>query len=117
MADLSVRELGLVNPVIIASSPATHGVKAVLKSAGARPGAVVMRNYGHGAGGGAFIIGDQVKGGMYGTYPSLKPEDLNQGDLDPNYDFRGFYSSVVDQWLGLDPVPIVGGRFEQIQFV
>ena len=71
----------------------------------------------HGAGGGAFIIGDQVKGGMYGTYPSLKPEDLNQGDLDPSYDFRGFYSSVVDQWLGLDPVPIVGGKFEQIQFV
>ena len=71
----------------------------------------------HGAGGGAFIIGDKVKGGMYGTYPSLKPEDLNQGDLDPNYDFRGFYSSVVDQWLGLDPVPIVGGKFEQIQFV
>ncbi|MCH7738134.1 MAG: DUF1501 domain-containing protein [Chloroflexi bacterium] len=71
----------------------------------------------HGAGGGAFIIGDNVKGGMYGTYPSLKPEDLNQGDLDPNYDFRGFYSSVIDQWLGLDPVPIVGGKFEQIQFV
>ena len=71
----------------------------------------------HGAGGGAFIIGDNVKGGMYGTYPSLKPEDLNQGDLDPNYDFRGFYSSVIDQWLGLDPVPIVGGQFEQVQFV
>ena len=71
----------------------------------------------HGAGGGAFIIGDNVKGGMYGTYPSLTPEDLNQGDLDPNYDFRGFYSSVIDQWLGLDPVPIVGGQFEQVQFV
>ncbi|PKB72164.1 MAG: hypothetical protein BZY87_01700 [SAR202 cluster bacterium Io17-Chloro-G6] len=71
----------------------------------------------HGAGGGAFIIGDHVKGGMYGAYPSLKPEDLNQGDLEPSYDFRGFYSSVVDQWLGLDPVPIVGGKFEQVQFV
>ena len=71
----------------------------------------------HGAGGGAFIIGDNVKGGMYGTYPSLKPEDLSQGDLEPNYDFRGFYSSVIDQWLGLDPVPIVGGQFEQVQFV
>ena len=71
----------------------------------------------HGAGGGAFIIGDNVKGGMYGTYPSLKPEDLNQGDLDPNYDFRCFYCSVIDQWLGLDPVPIVGGQFEQVQFV
>jgi len=71
----------------------------------------------HGAAGVAFVIGDQVKGGMYGQYPSLKPEDLTQGDLAPNYDFRGFYASLVDQWLGLDPVPIVGGKFEQMAFV
>jgi uncharacterized protein (DUF1501 family) len=71
----------------------------------------------HGAAGGAFVIGNNVKGGMYGTYPSLKSEDLNQGDLDPNYDFRGFYSTVVEKWLGLDPVPIVGGNFEQIAYI
>ena len=71
----------------------------------------------HGAAGAAFVIGDRVKGGMYGQYPSLKPEDLSQGDLTPNYDFRGFYSSLVDQWLGLDPIPIVGGKFEQMSFV
>ena len=71
----------------------------------------------HGAAGVAFVLGERVKGGMYGTYPSLKPEDLTQGDLAPNYDFRGFYSSLVDQWLGLDPVPIVGGKFEQMAFV
>ena len=69
------------------------------------------------AGGGAFVIGNNVKGGMYGTYPSLKPEDLNQGDLDPNYDFRGFYSTIVEKWLGLDPVPIVGGNFEQMSYI
>ena len=71
----------------------------------------------HGAGGVAFVIGDAVKGGMYSEYPSLKPEDLQQGDLAPNYDFRGFYASVIDKWLGLDPVPIVGGNFEQLDFV
>ena len=71
----------------------------------------------HGAGGVAFVIGDRVKGGMYGTYPSLKPEDLTQGDLAPNYDFRGFYSTLVEKWLGLDPAPIVGGKFEQMSFV
>ena len=71
----------------------------------------------HGAGGGAFVIGNQVKGGMYGNYPSLKPEDLNQGDMNPNYDFRGLYATVVDKWLGLDPKPIVGGEFEQLAFV
>ena len=71
----------------------------------------------HGAGGVAFLMGDRVNGGMYGSYPSLKPEDLTQGDLAPSYDFRGFYSTVVDKWLGLDPVPIVGGKFEQMAFV
>ena len=71
----------------------------------------------HGAAGVAFAIGDRVNGGMYGTYPSLKPEDLTQGDLAPSYDFRGFYATLVDKWLGLDPIPIVGGQFEQMAFV
>ena len=71
----------------------------------------------HGAGGIAFVIGDQVKGGMYNEYPSLKPEHLTQGDLEPNYDFRGFYSTVIERWLGLDPVSVVGGTFEQLSFV
>ncbi len=71
----------------------------------------------HGAAGAAFVIGNQVKGGMYSSYPSLKPEDLQQGDLAPNNDFRGFYSTIIERWLGLDPVPIVGGKFEQMDFV
>ncbi len=71
----------------------------------------------HGAAGGAFVIGNQVKGGMYSTYPSVVPEDLQQGDLAPNYDFRGFYSTAIDKWLGLDSVPIVGGKFEQLDFI
>ena len=71
----------------------------------------------HGAGGIAFVVGDQVKGGMYNEYPSLKPEHLTQGDLEPNYDFRGFYSTVIERWLGLDPVAVVGGTFEQLSFV
>ena len=71
----------------------------------------------HGAAGAAFVIGERVNGGMYGEYPSLKTEDLTQGDLAPNYDFRGFYASLVDKWLGLDPIPIVGGKFEQMSFV
>lgn len=55
MADLAVPELGLLNPFIIASSPATQGLRAVLKSAAVLPGAVVVRNYRHGAGGGALL--------------------------------------------------------------
>ncbi len=77
----------------------------------------------HGAGGVAFVIGEHVKGGQYGTYPSLRAEDLTQqregmfGNLRYGYDFRGLYSTIVDRWLGLDGPAIVGGQFEQLAFV
>ena len=71
----------------------------------------------HGRGGVAFAIGDRVKGGMYGQYPSLKAADLIEGDLAPDYDFRGFYATFAERWLGLDAKPIVGGQFEQLDFL
>jgi len=71
----------------------------------------------HGAGGAAFVIGDAVKGGFYGEYPSRKSEDLEQGDLVPNYDFRGAYATITEDWLGLDSKPIVNGSFEKLSFL
>ena len=71
----------------------------------------------HGAAGAAFVMGDPVKGGFYGEYPSLKPETLQQGDLVPNLDFRGFYSTIIEDWLGLDANPIVKGVFEKPAFI
>jgi uncharacterized protein (DUF1501 family) len=67
----------------------------------------------HGSGGVAFVIGNAVQGGMYGDYPSLKVEDQLEGDLHFNNDFRCTYSTLLEQWLGLEPAPIVNGRFEQ----
>ena len=71
----------------------------------------------HGAAGAAFVIGDAIKGGQYGEYPSRKAEDLQQGDLVPNMDFRGLYTTVLEDWLGLDAKPIVKGNFEAPRFV
>ena len=69
----------------------------------------------HGSGGGAFLIGKNVKGGLYSEYPSLNPNDWEHGeDLKHTIDFRGIYGTVLDQWLGLDARPIVKGEFEQI---
>lgn len=69
----------------------------------------------HGSGGGAYLIGDGVRGGLYGEYPSLDPNDWLYGeDLSHTIDFRSIYSTVLDQWLGVDPTEIVGGSFEQI---
>lgn len=70
----------------------------------------------HGSGGGAYIIGERVKGGLYAEYPSLEPSQwLNGEDLRHHIDFRGVYGTVIDQWLGLDSKPIVGGVYEQIR--
>ncbi len=71
----------------------------------------------HGAGGVAFAIGDPVKGGHYSEYPSIQPGDLEEGDMAHTIDFRGVYASIIEQYLGLDPVPIVNGTFEQLSFV
>ena len=67
----------------------------------------------HGAAGATFVIGDAVTGGQYSEYPSIKPENLQQGDPVPNIDFRGVYSTIIEDWLGIDPIPIVGGTFEK----
>jgi uncharacterized protein (DUF1501 family) len=71
----------------------------------------------HGSGGVAFVIGDAVKGGLYGEYPSLKLEDLDEGDLQWNNDFRGTYATLLEQWLGVDSKAILGGSFEQLDFL
>jgi uncharacterized protein (DUF1501 family) len=71
----------------------------------------------HGAAGLVFVMGDQVTGGEYGEYPSSRPENLEQGDLVPSTDFRSVYSTIVEDWLGLDAQPIVGGTFEKVRFI
>ncbi|MBM3224198.1 MAG: DUF1501 domain-containing protein, partial [Candidatus Tectomicrobia bacterium] len=71
----------------------------------------------HGAGGVAFVIGDAVKGGLYAEYPSLEASKLVEGDLAYNYDFRGLYTTLLERWMHMDAKPIVGGTFEQLDFL
>ena len=72
----------------------------------------------HGTGGVAFVIGDHVKGGLYGEYPSLEPNELEDGgNLLHNTDFRSTYTTLLERWMGLDAKPIVGGSFEQLDFI
>ena len=71
----------------------------------------------HGSGSVAFVIGDAVKGGLYGEYPSLEPDKLDEGDLQWNNDFRGTYATLLEKWMGMDSQPILGGTFEQFDFI
>ena len=72
----------------------------------------------HGSGGVAFVIGEHVKGGLYGEYPSLELGKLEDGgNLQHNVDFRSAYSTILDRWMGLDAKSIVGGSFEMLDFL
>jgi len=71
----------------------------------------------HGSGGVAFVVGDAVKGGLYAEYPSLEAGKLLEGDLHFNNDFRGLYATLLERWMGMDSKPIVGGTFEQLDFL
>ncbi len=72
----------------------------------------------HGTGGVCWVIGDHVKGGLYGQYPSLKQGDLEDGgDLLHNVDFRSVYTDILEDWLGLEARPIVGGTYEKLGLI
>ena len=71
----------------------------------------------HGSGGMAFLIGVHVNGGLYGEYPSLEESKLLEGDLHFNNDFRGIYTSIIEDWMNMDAKPIVNGGFEKFALV
>jgi uncharacterized protein (DUF1501 family) len=72
----------------------------------------------HGAASVAFAVGEKVKGGIYGEYPSLEPGQQEEGgNLKHNMDFRSVYSTILEDWLGVDSVPIVGGNFQKVKFL
>ena len=70
----------------------------------------------HGSGGVAFLIGESVKGGLYGQYPSLKESNQLNGDLCANNDFRSVYTDILEDWFQVDSVPIVNVSFEKFDF-
>jgi uncharacterized protein (DUF1501 family) len=72
----------------------------------------------HGYGSVFFAVGDAVNGGIYGDYPGLGDNWLVFGDqLDVTTDFRSVYATAFGNFLGVDPVPLVGGSFPLLGFV
>ena len=71
----------------------------------------------HGAAAPMFIVGSKVKAGLLGKYPSLAPQDLYQGDMKYNVDFRSVYAGVLENWLKTKSAPILGKKFEPLAVV
>ncbi|MGH7992972.1 MAG: DUF1501 domain-containing protein, partial [Limisphaerales bacterium] len=71
----------------------------------------------HGAAAPLFVIGDKVKAGLLGRYPSLAPQDLFEGDIKYTVDFRSIYAGVLESWLKTKSAPILGRQFEPLTLV
>jgi uncharacterized protein (DUF1501 family) len=69
----------------------------------------------HGTASSVFVVGPQVNGGFYGDAPSLT--DLDDGDLKFTTDFRGIYSTMLSNVLGVDPAAVLGKAFPGLQVV
>jgi uncharacterized protein (DUF1501 family) len=66
----------------------------------------------HGEAAPLFLIGGNVKGGVYGQHPSL--DDLDKGDLKYTTDFRSVYVTVLEQWLGRSAQGVIAGSFQPL---
>ena len=63
-----------------------------------------------------FVIGNAVKGGMYGKSPSLS--ELVLGDnLQSTTDFRRVYATLIKDWLGADATAVLGQPFETLGMI
>jgi uncharacterized protein (DUF1501 family) len=70
----------------------------------------------HGKGGTVFLLGNSVNGHtFYGQAPNLS--DLDAGDLKTNVDFRSVYWTIIQDFLGHDPEPVLNGRYENVGFI
>lgn len=63
-----------------------------------------------------FVAGGAVRGGFYGQAPDLTRLDGTQ-NLIHTTDFRQLYSTVAQDWWGVNPEKVVRGRFEPVRFL
>jgi uncharacterized protein (DUF1501 family) len=70
----------------------------------------------HGTAGNVWFMGPQFKkAGFLNTAPNL--QDLNDGDLIYQEDFRNIYATILDNWLEANSKKILGESFKQLNFI
>jgi uncharacterized protein (DUF1501 family) len=69
----------------------------------------------HGTAAPMFLIGDTVKGGIYGETPSLAVG--RDGNLKYGVDFRQVYQEILESHMKVDSAEVMGKRYERIPAV
>lgn len=70
----------------------------------------------HGTAGAHFVVGDAVLPGVYGAAPNLASLDAN-GNRRIENDFRSYYGTILQDWLGADAPAILGAGYPNVGFV
>src|SRR5204863_3280978 len=61
-----------------------------------------------------FVVGNAVKGGMYGTPPSLTNLVMD-GNLENTTDFRRVFATLIAEWMGADASKVLGQKFDTLK--
>jgi uncharacterized protein (DUF1501 family) len=69
----------------------------------------------HGAAAPMFMTGGRIKGGLWGTHPSLT--DLEEDAPKFHTDFRRVYATVLERWLNLNSEKILPPGFTPLDGV
>ena len=70
----------------------------------------------HGTAGAHFVVGDAVLPGVYGAAPNLVSLDAN-GNRRIENDFRAYYGTILQDWLGADATAILGPGYPNLGFL
>lgn len=85
---------------------------------GRRPEENNDRGTDHGTSGTVLLVGDLVKGGVYGQQPLMRDSELvDYGNLKSYVDFRSIYATLLRNWLRADPKEILGKRYELLDCI
>ena len=100
---------------------AAHGMAdkvliATWSEFGRRPKENASGGTDHGAAAPLLLIGDPVKGGLYGESPNLTNLDAT-GNLKYAVDFRSVYQEILGGHLGAGSSQILGASFDRVPFL
>jgi uncharacterized protein (DUF1501 family) len=80
---------------------------------GRRPKENASAGTDHGTSAPVFLMGDGVKGGLYGAAPSLTKLDTG-GNLSFNVDFRSVYQEILEEHLEVDAREVFTQSFDKL---
>jgi uncharacterized protein (DUF1501 family) len=97
---------------------AAHGMSdrvliATWSEFGRRPKENASAGTDHGTSAPVFLMGDGVKGGLYGAAPSLTDLDA-RGNLGYNVDFRSVYQEILEGHLAVDAREVFAQSFDKL---